>query len=38
MLRKEEAVKIQAAHRGTLWAFAQTLVTGQFVLGRRDFP
>ena len=38
MLRKEEAVKLRAAHRGTWWAFAHTLVTSQFVLGRRDYP
>ena len=38
MLRKEEAVKLRAAHRGTWWAFAHTLVTIQFVLGIRDYP
>ena len=38
MLRKEEAVKLRAAHRGTWLAFAHTLVTSQFVLKKGDYP
>ena len=38
LLRKEEAVKLRAVHRGTWWAFAHTVVTSQFVLGKWDYP
>ena len=38
LLGKEEAVKLRAVPCCTWWAFAHTLVTSQFVLGRRDYP
>ena len=38
LLCKREPFKLRAAHRGTWWAFAYTLVTSQFVLGIQDYP